>query len=295
MRAIPFAIILTLAAALACTPARAPETVKTNLKDGLKYVLIPPGSFEMGCSAGDSECDADEKPAHQVTITKGFWLGQTVVTVGAYKRFAAATGRPMPPEPTFLGRPLNPAWGDDAMPIVDVTWDDAQAYCRWAGVRLPTEAEWEYAARAGSTAARYGDLDEIALYGDNSGSQRVDSATIWKEGLANYVQRLNENGNGPHDVGLKRANGFGLYDMLGNVWEWVNDRYEENYYQNSPSQDPRGPASGSYRVLRGGSWYNFTRVVRVSGRDRFIPGVGGVPGPAYSSGGFRCAREVFAP
>ena len=194
----------------------------------------------MGCSPGDNECYDDEKPPHQVTITKGFWLGQTEVTVGAYKRFAGATGRQMPPEPDFSGRPLNPGWGDEAMPIVDVTWDDAQAYCSWAGGRLPTEAEWEYAARAGSTAARYGDLDEIAWYADNSGRQRLDSARIWNEDQVNYGKRLNENGNGMHEVGQKRANGFGLYDMLGNVWEWVNDWYDENYYQNSPSQDPQG-------------------------------------------------------
>jgi formylglycine-generating enzyme required for sulfatase activity len=96
-----FEMLLPFAAALGA-PARSPGTVKTNPKDGLKYVWIPPGTFMMGCSPGDSECDGDEKPAHRVTITKGFWMGQTAVTVGAYKHFAAATGRQMPREPVFL-------------------------------------------------------------------------------------------------------------------------------------------------------------------------------------------------
>jgi formylglycine-generating enzyme required for sulfatase activity len=243
----------------------------------------------MGCSPGDTECGDDEKPPHQVTITKGFWLGQTEVTVGAYKRFAGATGRQMPPEPVE-GRPLNPGWGDEGMPIVDVTWDEAYAYCSWAGGRLPTEAEWEYAARAGSTAARYGDLDEIAWYADNSGRQRLDSERILKEDQANYAKRVNENGNGIHEVGQKRANGFGLYDMLGNVFEWVSDWYNENYYKNSPSQDPRGPTSGTVRVLRGGSWDDFPRDVRVSNRE-----VWQVYRENDLGDGFRCGGEVFAP
>jgi formylglycine-generating enzyme required for sulfatase activity len=157
------------------------------------------------------------------------------------------------------------------------------------GGRLPTEAEWEYAARAGSTADRYGDLDEIAWYADNCGRQRLDSERIWEEDIANWEKRLNENGNGMHEVGQKRANGFGLYDILGNVWEWVNDWYDQNYYQNSPSQDPRGPTGGSDRALRGGSWYVFPGGVRVSGRGRNIP--------AYRRyiGGLRCAREVDIP
>jgi formylglycine-generating enzyme required for sulfatase activity len=230
-----------------------------NSKDGLKYVWIPPGTFQMGCSPGDNECGNDERPSHQVTITKGFWIGQTEVTVGVYKRFAGSTGRQMPPAPNF-----NKGWANENMPVVNVTWDEARAYCGWMGGRLPKEAEWEYAARGGSTQARYGNLDEVAWHFENSG-------------------------NHTHEVAQKRANGFGLYDMLGNVWEWVNDWYDQNYYQNSPSQDPSGPSSGQHRVLRGGSWSDYPWLVRVSCRLRFYPDrwVNGI--------GFRCAREVVSP
>jgi formylglycine-generating enzyme required for sulfatase activity len=266
-----------------------PGQARENPKDALKYVWVPPGTFMMGCSPGDNECTADEEPAHQVTITKGFWMGQTEVTVGAYKRFAVAIGRPMPPEPNLIARPLNPGWGDEAMPIVDVTWDEAQAYCRWAGGRLPTEAEWEYAARAGSTAARYGDLDEIAWYADNSGGQRLDSDRIWKQDQANFEKRINTNGNGPHEVSQKRANRLGLFDMLGNVWEWVNDWYDEKYYQSSPSQDPAGATGGTLHVLRGGCWGFGPSVVRLSFRGR--------NNPALRVGyfGFRCVQEADIP
>jgi formylglycine-generating enzyme required for sulfatase activity len=232
--------------------------VRENPKDSLEYVWIPPGSFMMGCSPGDIECGADEKPAHQVTITRGFWIGQTPVTVGAYKRFAEATGRQMPGAPNF-----NTGWANGNMPIVNVTWDDATAFCGRAGGRLLTEAEWEYAARGGSTEARYGNLDEIAWYSQNSGKQT-------------------------HDVAQKRPNGFGLYDILGNVWEWVNDWYDQNYYQNSPSQDPTGSASGQMLVLRGGSWNGVPRNVRVSLRNRLYPG-------RDDADGFRCGGEVFVP
>jgi formylglycine-generating enzyme required for sulfatase activity len=266
----------------------APGTVRVNPKDGLKYVWIPPGTFMMGCSPGDSECFEDEKPSHQVALSKGFWMGQTEVTVGAYRRFAAATGRPMPPEPEFMERPLNPGWGNQAMPIVDLTWDEAQAYCGWVGGRLPTEAEWEYAARAGSTAARYGDLDEIAWYADNSGRQHLDSAALYKADRDDYTDRLNENEIGMHEVGKKRANGFGLFDMLGNEWEWVNDWYEEKYYQNSPPQDPPGPESGTLRVLRGGSWFNLPRNVRASMRRWAYQGV------KDTADTVRCSQDLSA-
>jgi len=237
-----------------------PGAVRKNPRDGLKYVWIPPGTFMMGCSPGDGECYDNEKPAHLVTATKGFWMGQTAVTAGAYKRFATAAGREMASAPTF-----NTGWANENMPVVNVSWDDARAYCGWIGGRLPTEAEWEYAARAGSTEPRYGNLDEIAWYNQNSGRQT-------------------------RDVAQKRANGFGLYDMLGNVWEWVNDWYDQNYYQNSPQQDPTGPATGQLRVLRGGSWNALgPRSVRVTFRSKLDPAGG------YISIGFRCGGEVFVP
>jgi serine/threonine-protein kinase len=239
--------------------------VRENPKDGLKYVWIPPGTFQMGCSPGDNECTGGEKPSHQVTITKGFWLGQTEATVGAYKRFAAATGAQMPPEErNLVGGPPNPGWGDEAMPIVDVTWYDATAFCRWVGGRLPTEAEWEYAVRGGSTTAQYGPIDEVAWYVNNSGGK-------------------------VHEVGQKRANAFGLYDMLGNASEWVNDLYDFNYYKHTPSQDPPGPASGDGRVQRGGSSGQGSAYVRVSDRNSANPG------QRFQGYGFRCGGEVFGP
>jgi formylglycine-generating enzyme required for sulfatase activity len=141
----------------------------------------------MGCSPRDKECGSDEKPAHRVTITKGFWMGQTEVTVGAYKHFATASGQQQRRAPSF-----NSGWANDNMPIVNVTWNDAHHYCTWAGGRLPSEAEWEYAARGGNTEARYGPLDEVAWYHGNSGDRT-------------------------RAVAQKLANGFGLFDVLGNA------------------------------------------------------------------------------
>jgi formylglycine-generating enzyme required for sulfatase activity len=249
---------LKIPAALADLLPTAGE-VRQNLKDGLKYVWIPPGNFMMGCSPGDSECFGFEKPVHQVTITEGVWVAQTDVAVSAYKRFAAATGRQMPDAPF-----MNTGWANENMPIVNVTWDDARKYCAWAGGRLLTEAEWEYAARGGSVRARYGNIDDVAWYDQNSGGRA-------------------------HEVAQKRANGFGLYDVLGNVWEWVNDWYDERYYQESPSQDPPGPARGQVRVLRGGAWGDQAWGIRVSDRR------GENPEGRYSTNGFRCAREVLNP
>ena len=234
----------------------APGTTKQNPKDGLDYVWIPPGSFAMGCSSGDSEAYDEEKPSHHVTISKGFWLGKTPVTVGSYRRFVQETGSEMPSELMLVDHPLNPGWKDHDQPIVMVTWDEARAYCEWAGGRLPTEAEWEYAARAGTKSARYGDLNAIAWSADNSGKP-LDSTHAWNvtsgKDWGKYEKLLKANGNQIKPVGLKRGNPWGLDDVLGNVWEWCSDWYVGDYYTPSPATDPKGPNSGTDRVVRGGS------------------------------------------
>jgi formylglycine-generating enzyme required for sulfatase activity len=216
-------IVLLIAGAGLWLLSAQPRT-RVNSKDGLTYVWIPPGKFQMGCSAGDAECFDNEKPAHQVTITKGFWLGQTSVTQEAYQRVAGK----------------NPANHKGAkFPVEEVDWNEAQAYCKAIGGRLPTEAEWEYAARAGSTGVRYGNLDEIAWYDGNSGNQS-------------------------REVGQKSPNAFGLHDMLGNTWQWVADW--SGPYQAGAQSDPTGPAGGTLKQPRGGSWGSTSRLTRASYR-----------------------------
>jgi formylglycine-generating enzyme required for sulfatase activity len=174
--------------------------------------------------------------------------------------------------------------------MVNVTWNDAAAFCRWAGGRLPGEAEWEYAARGGSTEARYGPVDEIAWYAGDSGGERLDNTTqLWNAGEQAYYRRLLANDNRLHEVGLKRGNGFGLFDMLGSALEWVSDWYDEHYYQSSPSEDPTGPASGQARILRGGAWDSPAAHVRASIRH------GRPPNNYWFSFSFRCGGDVFGP
>jgi sulfatase modifying factor 1 len=144
--------------------------------------------------------------------------------------------------------------------VEQVNWEEARSYCQAVGMRLPTEAEWEYAARAGSTAARYNNLDEIAWYAGNSENQT-------------------------HDVGQKEPNLWGLYDMLGNVWQWTADWYDPTYYEQRAGRNPRGPESGELRVLRGGSWNFNARSVRASSRNRLDPG------ERYINIGVRCVGE----
>jgi uncharacterized protein (TIGR03437 family) len=244
-------------ATLTVNPAQGgsqPGTVRVSPQDGLNYVWIPPGTYMMGCSPGDSECFSDETPSHSVTISKGFWMGQTEVTVGAYKRFAQATGRAIPS-------------GEDSLPMVNVNWNDARSYCTWAGGRLPTEAEWEHAARAGT---------QTKYYFGNDGAL-----------LADYAWYYGNSADVTHPVGQKKPNAWGLYDMLGNVWEWCQDWYES--YPSQAATDPQGPSSGSYRILRGGSWHNDPWFTRVSVRGAFTAG----DWVKHYGYGFRCVWEVI--
>ena len=224
--------------------------VGTNPNDGQTYVWIPPGEFEVGCSTHGDECNGGEMGYHSVTvrITHGFWLGQTEVTQAAYEK--------------TLGQKLFSSKGPQ-YPVEGVNWYEAREYCEAAGGRLPTEAEWEYAARGGSSAPRYGQLDAIAWYSGNSDHQT-------------------------QPVRQKQPNSWGLYDMLGNVNEWVADWYEEDYYQTLPAlaTDPQGPPAGRHRVLRGGYWDSRPGDVRACSRDFSIP--------SNRSGGygFRCAHDL---
>ena len=154
--------------------------------DGLMHVWIPKGEFMMGCSPGDGECFDNEKPARRVEISKGFWMGETEVTQEAYERI---TGK-------------NPSrFKGSNRPVGGVTWNEASEFCGRSNGRLPSEEEWEYAARAGSKVARYGLLDRVAWHSGNSGDQT-------------------------HPVAQKDANAWGLYDMLGNVSEWTETSYD---------------------------------------------------------------------
>ena len=233
----------------------------------LEMVWIDPGTFQMGSPSSEPGRDSDEGPVHEVTISQGFYLGKYEVTQGQWE--------------SVMG--TRPWQGQDYVrsgseyPAVYVSWEDAQEFIRRLNTsldrnvyRLPTEAEWEYACRAGTTTRwSFGDdesqLRHYAWYYDNA----------WDVG-EQYG----------HSVGTKRANPWGLYDMHGNVWEWVQDWYAGNYYHSSPSVDPQGPSAGSLRVVRGGNFSSNAQSVRSAYRGNISPGA------RHNAVGFRLLRQV---
>ncbi|MGC2110859.1 MAG: SUMF1/EgtB/PvdO family nonheme iron enzyme, partial [Candidatus Korobacteraceae bacterium] len=219
--------------------------------------------------------------------SKGFWMGQMPVTVGAWERYRKATNAPALQNSDNLQRANLNGSGYEDTPVILESWEQAASYCHWAGMTLPTEAQWEYAARAGSQGPRYGPLDEIAWYADNSGRQPIKAAELRSSpgGNGKYEELLAKNGNFTHAVGQKQPNAWQLYDMLGNVFQWTADWYSPGYYQSSSGQDPTGPQTGEKKVLRGGSWANIPGEVRVSSRTAIAPE------GQFTGIGFRCAGD----
>jgi len=254
-RATPVAIDPSAATAgpAAAGPARAsasaPPRDRRTSGPGFSWVAMPAGEFEMGCSDGDTECTPVEFPRRRVSIPAGFEMMDRLVTVAQFRDWASSSSRKLPRQPK---------WSTDDTPVVNVTWDEAAAFCSAAAGRLPTEIEWEYAARGGSNTARYGEVNEIAWYAGNSEKRA-------------------------HPVGLKRPNAFYLFDMLGNVWEWNADSFHPT--PGLSQDEAAGEGSDGKRVLRGGSWKNQSRQIRASNRGRLLPD------DREEDDGFRCARD----
>jgi len=230
----------------------------------IEMVLIPPGTFNMGCSASQYVCASNENPVHQVTLTNAFYLGRYEVTQAQWQARMGSN-------PSYFrwASAQVPLAQVPQRPVEQVSWNTIQGFLSQTGMRLPTEAEWEYAYRAGTTTAFHGYTGQLS--GTNNDS------------LLGNIAWFNSNSNGQtRPVGGKLGNGFGLHDMAGNVFEWVNDWYGD--YSAGAQTNPQGPSSGSYRVLRGGDWDVVSVFCRASGRNGYDPdGSGG-------NIGFRVAR-----
>ena len=221
----------------------------------MEMLLVPPGTFQMGCIMGSNQygCYGEEQPVHQVTLTNAFYLGRYEVTQA---QWTAKMGS-------------NPSGYQGASrPVDSVSWTTIQGYLSATGLRLPTEAEWEYACRAGTQTPFY------------NGS--TDDNTVGNLAWFYYNTCSGGTGCGARDVGLKAANAFGFHDMLGNVWEWVNDWYDT--YPSSAQTNPTGPVNAAGRVVRGGGWDLDSNYVRSSYRNDVTPG------NTYNRLGFRVAR-----
>ena len=243
---------------------------------GMKFRLIPPGEFQMGSPETEGNREKDEKQ-HLVRITRPFYLAKFEVTRGEFRRFVAAAKykteaernrkggggythdqkAPFAQRSEFTWLKTGYDQADDH-PVVNVSWNDAKAFCDWLGqqdgnvYRLPTEAEWEYACRAGTTTRWHGGETEkdLSLVG-NIADQSLKASYP----DVSWARAWDDHAPFTAPIGRFRANAFGLHDMHGNVYEWCQDRYDAKYYETAPVEDPPGPADGKNRVLRGGTWF----------------------------------------
>ena len=238
------------------TPATIGQTW-TRPKDGAEMVAVPAGEFTMG--SNDPEIFmTPSRPQRQVTLD-GYWIDKNLVTVAQYRKFCKATGRKMPDPPEW-------GWKDDH-PVVNVTWYDAKVYCDWAGASLPTEAQWEKAAR--------GTDGRAFPWGNQWDATKANS-------LESRLQATTPVGSYPEG-----ASPYGALDMAGNVWEWCADYYGKDYYKSAPARNPTGPRSGEGRVQRGGSWGDSLELpFRCAYRHYDVPGY------RYLIVGFRCALRA---
>ena len=250
----------------------APLTLHHTGKDGAPTVLIPAGEFLMGTSLSNRDGGRDEYPQRRVSLD-AFYMDVYEVTNGRYLAFIAGTGHRVPEHPRDKTLTL---WKDSAVPdvfkdhpVVNVDWDDAVAYCTWAGKRLPTEAEWERAAR-GTSGRRF-------PWGEAEPTRVV----------ANYLNQW-RNGAALEPVGShpQGASPEGVQDLEGNVWEWVADWYDPGYYEKGPTRNPHGPSGGTRKVIRGSGWESEAPVLRAAHR------VSSDPRNRNNTLGFRCAMDA---
>ena len=215
---------------------------------------------------GSTNGGVEEKPVHRVAISQPFYMGKYEVTQAQWQ--------------SVMGNNPSNFKNCDSCPVEQVSWDDAQQFLAKLNdrndgfhYRLPSEAEWEYACRAGTTGDYAGNLDAMAWYANNSGNNRLDAAAIFRDDQSNYLKRLKDNGNKTHPVGTKQANAWGLYDMHGNVSEWCQDSYHDNY-NGAPVDGSSWDSEGEQknRVLRGASWYDHAAYLRSAQRGRVTPG-----------------------
>lgn len=255
------------------------ETVE-SLQAPEGMVLVEGGTFKMGQpdpNIGGNNWSNDEQPVHDVTLSS-FYMDIYEVTNEQFCKFINENGNKtegdgkwidvgdedckiVKKDDKFILVP-----GYEKHPVLELSWYGAQAYAKWVGKRLPTEAEWEYAARGGNKSQSY------KFAGSNSSDE-----VAWFSGNSN---------NDTHQVGTKNPNELGIYDMSGNVWEWCIDWFQEDYYKRSAKTNPQGPESGKYRVLRGGAWVSIEQQIKTTSRDF------GFRNDAFNLNGFRCVKDV---